>query len=80
MNMELREITERDFNEQAVQAAFRYARREAKGLPPDRWAVSEDEQRLVAEGIRILFGTAETLWAELQARQRDPMTLHSKRE
>ena len=33
-------------------AVRKFVSRADRGLPPDRWAVSTDEMRLVAEGIR----------------------------
>jgi hypothetical protein len=41
----------RSENLDALRAAAKYAERDARGLPPDRWA-SADFQRLVAKGIR----------------------------
>jgi hypothetical protein len=38
-------------NADALKAAAKFAEREARGIPPDRWA-SADFQRLVAKGIR----------------------------
>jgi hypothetical protein len=46
---------ETDTNERAVQAAWEFARREAKGLPVDRLGNDQD-MHLVAEGIRGAVG------------------------
>lgn len=78
MNMEPFEVTDCDLNQRAVLAAFEFARREAKGLPTDRLGSAED-MRLVAEGIRVLWGTCESLWADIQSRNTDAMKLHGKR-
>jgi hypothetical protein len=68
---------ETNTNERAVQAAWEFARREAKGLPVDRLGNDQD-MHLVAEGIRVLWGTCEALWAEKRAVS--TLQAHDKRE
>jgi hypothetical protein len=49
-------------------AVRKFVFRADRGLPPDRWAVSTDEMRLVADGIRAELHIQELLTEALLSR------------
>jgi predicted amino acid dehydrogenase len=49
-------------------AVLKFVARADRGLPPDRWAVSTDEMRLVVEGIRAELHIQDLLTEALLSR------------
>jgi len=64
-------------NSEAFKAAAKFAERQARGLPPDRWA-SAEHQHLVAQGIRAQFEIIATLTAILQEMSEDRAGIASR--